>query len=80
MTIYIVENHDTCEFEAFEKLEQAATYVRKYYKDHMVGWLSNSSYSAERIIQTIKDDLENLEAEYPFIQDTMYTYKATLHS
>ena len=80
MTIYIVENYDTCEFEAFEKLEQAVTYVRKYYKDHMVGWLSNSSDSAERIIQTVKEDLENLEAEYPFIQDTMYTYKATLHS
>ena len=79
MTIYIVENYDTCEFEAFEKLEQAATYVRKYYKDHMVGWFSNSSDSAERIIQTVKEDLENLEAEYPFIQDTMYTYKATLH-
>lgn len=79
MTIYIVENYNTCEFEAFEELEQAATYVRKYYKDH-VGWLSNSDYSAERIIQTIKDDLENLEAEYPFIQDTMYIYKATLHS
>ena len=45
-----------------------------------MGWLSNSGDSAERIIQTIKDDLENLEAEYPFIQDTMYTYKATLHS
>lgn len=80
MTIYIVENCDTCEFEAFEELEQAATYVRKYYKDHMVDWLSNSSYNAERIIQTIKDDLENLEAEYPFIQNTMYIYKATLHS
>lgn len=80
MTIYIVENHDTCEFEAFEELKQAAAYVRQYYKDHMVNWFSNSNYSAERIIQTIKDDLENLEAEYPFIQDTMYTYKATLHS
>ena len=79
MTIYIVENYDTCEFEAFEGLEQAATYVRKYYKDHMVGWLSNSSDSAERIIQTVKEDLENLEAEYPFIQDTMYTYKVRLH-
>lgn len=79
MTIYIVENYDTCEFEAFEKLEQAATYVRKYYKDHMVGWLSNSSNSAERIIQTVKEDLENLEAECPFIQDTMYTYKVRLH-
>ena len=80
MTIYIVENYDTYEFEAFEKLEQAATYVRKYYKDHLVDWLSHSSYSAEIIIQTIKEDLENQEAEYPFIQDTMYTYKATLHS
>lgn len=80
MTIYIVENDDTCEFEAFEELEQAAAYVRQYYKDHMVSWLSNSNYSAERIIQTIKDDLENLEAEYPFIQDTMYTYKATFHN
>ena len=80
MTIYIVENYDTCEFEAFEKLEQAATYVRQYYKDHMVSWFSNSNYSTERIIETIKDDLENLEAEYPFIQDTMYIYEATLHS
>lgn len=80
MTIYIVENYDTCEFEVFEELKQAAAYVRKYYKDHIVGWLSNSSASAERIIQTIKDDLENLEAEYPFIVDTMYTYEATLHN
>ena len=79
MTIYIVENYDTCEFEAFKELKQAAAYVRKYYKDHM-GWLSNSNDSAERIIQTIKNDLENLEAEYPFIQDTMYTYEATLHN
>ena len=35
MTIYIVENYNSCEFEAFEELEQAATYVRQYYKDHM---------------------------------------------
>lgn len=80
MTIYIVENYDTCEFEAFEKLEQAATYVRKYYKDHMVSWLSGYHDNVDRVVQTIKDDLENLEAEYPFIQDTMYIYKATLHS
>lgn len=80
MTIYIVENYDTCEFEAFEELEQAATYVRQYYKDHMVSWLSGYHDNVDRVVQTIKDDLENLEAEYPFIQDTMYIYRATLHS
>lgn len=80
MTIYIVENYDTCEFEAFEELEPAAAYVRQYYKDHMVSWLSGYHDNVDRVVQTIKDDLENLEAEYPFIQDTMYIYKATLHS
>lgn len=80
MTIYIVENYNTCEREAFETLEQAATYVRKYYKDHMVDWLGNSNESVERVLQTIKNDLENLESGYPFIEDTMYIYDATLHS
>ena len=78
MTIYIVENYDTGEFEAFEKLEQAATYVREYYKDHMVGWLSNCS--AENVLQTIKADLENLDAAYPYIEDVMYIYDGTLHN
>ena len=77
MTIYIVENYDTCEFEAFEKLEQAATYVRQYYREHMVDWLSNSSDSVLRIVQS---DLENLEAYYPFIEDTMYIHQATFHN
>lgn len=80
MTIYIVENYNSCEFEAFEELEQAASYVRQYYKDHIVDWFGNSSNSAEKIIQTIKNDLENLEGEYPFIEDTMYIYNAKLHS
>ena len=80
MTIYIVENHDTSEFEAYEELKQAAAYVRQYYKDHMVSWLSGYHDNVDRVVQTIKDDLENLEAEYPFIQDTMYTYEATLHN
>ena len=80
MTIYIVENYDTCEFEAFEELKQAAAYVRQYYKDHMVSWFSGYHDNVDRVVQTIKDDLENLEAEYPFIQDTMYIYEATLHN
>ena len=80
MTIYIVENYDTCEFEAFEKLEQAATYVRKYYKDHLTDLFSRYHDDVDGVIQIIKDDLENLETDYPFIQDIMYIYKATLHS
>ena len=80
MTIYIVENYDTCEREAFETLEQAAIYVRKYYREHMVDWLSNSNDSVERVLQTAKKDLEHLELDYPFIEDTMYIYPATLHS
>ena len=80
MTIYIVENHDTCEFEAFKELEQAATYVRKYYIDHLKDLFSGYHNDVDRVLQLVKSDLENLEAEYPFIQDTMYIYKATLHS
>ena len=80
MTIYIVENYDTCEFEAFEELKQAAAYVRQYYKDHMVNLFSGYHNDVDRVLQLIKSDLEDLEAEYPFIQDTMYIYKATLHN
>ena len=80
MTIYIVENYNSYEFEAFEELEQAATYVRQYYKDHVEDLLGNVGDSVEKIIQTIKNDLENLEAEYPFIEDTMYIYNAKLHN
>ena len=80
MTIYIVENCNSNEFEAFEELEQAATYVRQYYKDHMEDLLGNVGDSVEEIIQTIKYDLENLEAAYPFIEDTMYIYNAKLHN
>ena len=80
MTIYIVENYNSYEFEAFEELEQAATYVRQYYKDHIVDLLGNVGDSMEKIIQTIKNDLENLEAEYPFIEDTMYIYNAKLNN
>lgn len=80
MTIYIVENYNSCEFEAFEELEQAATYVRQYYKDHMEDLLGNVGDSVERTLHIIKNDLENLEAEYPFIEDTMYIYNAKLHN
>lgn len=82
MTIYIVENYDTCEFEAFEKLEQAATYVRKYYRDHMAeaDWLGNFDGSVESALQTIKADLENLDADYPYIEDLMYIHDVTLHN
>ena len=80
MTIYIVENYDTGEFEAFEELEQAVTYVRKYYRDHMADRLGDSDCSAERALQIIKADLENLDAGYPYIKDLMYIYEATLHN
>jgi hypothetical protein len=80
MTIYIVENYDTREFEAFEELEQAATYVRKYYRDHMADWLGGSKGSVESALQTIKTDLENLYAGYPYIEDFMYIHDATLHN
>ena len=80
MTIYIVENYNTCEFEAFEELEQAATYIRKYYREHMVDLLSNSYDSIEKVLQAIKYDLENLETEHPFIEDTMYIHTAILHN
>lgn len=80
MTIYIVENYGTCEFEAFEELEQAATYVRKYYRDHMADWLGDSDGSVESALQIIKADLENLDAGYPYIEDLMYIHDATLHN
>jgi hypothetical protein len=80
MTIYIVENYNTCEFEAFEELEQAAAYVRKYYRDHMDGLLGGSKGSVESALQTIKADLENLDAGYPYIEDFMYIHDATLHN
>ena len=85
MTIYIVENYGTFEFEAFEELEQAATYVRKYYRDHMADWLGDSDGSVESALQTIKDDLENLDAGYPYagypyIEDLMYIHDVTLHN
>lgn len=80
MTIYIVENYNSCEFEAFEELEQAATYVRQYYRDHMEDLLGNVGDSVERTLHIIKNDLENLEAEYPFIEDTMYIHNAKFHS
>ena len=80
MIIYIVENYDTDKCEAFETLEQAATYVRKYYKDHMVDWFNDGNKSVEEILRIVKSDLENLECNYPFIEDTMYIRTATLHS
>ena len=80
MTIYIVENCNTCEFEAFEELEQAATYVRQYYRENMADWFGNSDCSVENALQTIKADLENLDANYPYIQDIMYIYNAKLHN
>ena len=80
MTIYIVENYDTYKFEAFEELEQAATYVRKYYRDHMADLLDGFKGSVESALQTIKADLENLDAGYPYIEDLMYIRDATLHN
>lgn len=80
MTIYIVENCDTCEFEAFEELKQAAAYVRQYYKDHMEDLLGNVGDSVERTLHIIKNDLENLEGEYPFIQDIMYIHNVKFHN
>ena len=77
MTIYIVENYSSGEFEAFEELEQAAAYARQYYREQMMDWISNSSDSVLRIVQS---DLKNLEADYPFIEDTMYIHNVTLHS
>ena len=80
MTIYVVENYDSAEYEAFETLEQAVAYVRKYYIDHLTDLFSGYHDDVDRVIQTIKDDLENLESDYPFIANTMYIYEATLHS
>ena len=80
MTIYVVDNFDRCEYEAFETKEQAAAYVRKYYIDHLTDLFSGYHDNVDEVIQTIKDDLENLESDYPFIADTMYIYEATLHS
>lgn len=80
MTIYIVENYDTCEFEAFEELEQAAAYVRKYYRDHLADWLGDSDGSVEGVLQTIKADLENLDAGCPYIEGFMYIHEVTLHN
>ena len=81
MTVYIIENYSTGEFEAFEKLEQATTYVRKYYRDHMINWLSGSDRGVEDILQTIKIDLENLDTAdpYPHIEGVMCIHDATLH-
>jgi hypothetical protein len=79
MTIYIVENCETCKFEAFEELEQAAAYVRKYYRDHMDDLFGGSKGIGDAL-QTIKADLENLDAGHPYIEDLMYIYDATLHN
>lgn len=78
MTIYVVENYDSNEYEAFEELEQAATYVRKYYIDHLTDFFSKYHDSVESVLKTIKTDLENLNAGYPYIEDLMYIHDATL--
>lgn len=80
MTIYVVENHDSDEYEAFEELEQATAYVRKYYIDHLTEFFSGYHDNVDRAIQIIKNDLENLESDYPFIEDTMCIHVATLHN
>lgn len=79
MTIYVVENYDTNELEAFEDLGQAATYVRKYYIDHLQDLL-HGHHDVERVLQIIKSDLVNLESDCPFIEDTLYIHVATLHN
>ena len=80
MTVYIVENYNTDELKAFEELKQAATYVRKYYKDNLIDLLNGYHDDIERVLQVIKNDLENLESDYPFIEDTMYIHTAILHN
>ena len=80
MTIYIVENYDSDEYEAFEELKQAAAYVRKYYMDHLKDLFSGYHDDVDRVLQMIKNDLKNLESDYPFIEDTMRIYVATLHN
>lgn len=80
MTVYIVENYNTDELKAFEELKQAAAYVREYYKDNLIDLLNGYHDDIERVLQVIKNDLENLESDYPFIEDTMYIRTATLHS
>lgn len=79
MTIYIVENYDSDEYEAFEELEQAAAYVRKYYIDHLQDLFSGYDDNVDSAIQIIKSDLENLESDYPFIEDTMWIHVARCH-
>ena len=50
MTIYIVENYKSDEYEAFEELEQAAAYVRKYYIDHLTDLFSGYHNNVDRAI------------------------------
>jgi len=40
----------------------------------MADWLGNSGSSVESVLQTIKADLENLDAGYPYIEDLMYIH------
>ena len=79
MNIYIVENYDSDEYEAFEELGQAAAYVRKYYIDHLTDLFSGYHDNVDSAIQIIKNDLENLESDYPFIEDTMCIHVARCH-
>lgn len=80
MTIYIVENYNTDELKVFEELKQAAAYVREYYKNNLIDLLNGYHDDIERVLQVIKNDLENLESDYPFIEDAMYIRTATLYS
>ena len=56
MTIYVVENYNSNEYEAFEELEQAAAYVRKYYIDHLTDLFSKYTDNVDRAIEIIKND------------------------
>lgn len=77
MTLYIVEDYNTCEFECFKTLEQANHYVREYYRAHMMEWYKNMPI--DECLSGISADLDGLNAAMAYIDDALYIHEATLH-
>lgn len=70
--IYVVDNYDREEMTGFTDIEAARKYLFNYYVANIREWYGGRNDNAETMVGYIAADLENLQREFPFIEEIAY--------
>lgn len=74
--VYVVDDCNTGELRVYVSKEEAARYVRNYYREHMTEWYGD--YGNENTLGEIKADFDALLLDLPYIDAIMYIHEADL--